>query len=78
MADERLKMMEKPVNKYRDLGPLLIKLEGAVVGTSTGRSPRMHSYYLYWEKLIYNSLLKVRPSQQTLCPCLWCLLCHLF
>ena len=35
--------------KYHGIGPLLIKVEGLVVYTNTGRSPHLKEYYAYWE-----------------------------
>ena len=46
--------------KYHAIGPLLIKVEGLVVSTNTGKSPRLKQYYAYWEKRIFDALLKVR------------------
>jgi dynein heavy chain len=42
--------------KYHAIGPLLTKVEGLVVNTNTGRSPRLASYYLYWERRVFDSL----------------------
>ena len=48
------------VRKYHGIGPLLIKVEGLVVFTNTGRSFRLEKYYAYWEKRLFNSFVKVR------------------
>jgi dynein heavy chain len=45
--------------KYKLIGPLITKVEGLVFGSNTSRSPKMASYYAYWEKEIYNTILKV-------------------
>ena len=45
--------------KYRAIGPLLTKMEGLVVHTNTGNSPRLHAYYAYWERKVYDTLTKV-------------------
>ena len=45
--------------KYKLIGPLITKVEGLVFGTNTSRSSKMASYYAYWEKEIYNTILKV-------------------
>lgn len=42
--------------KYHAIGPLLTKVEGLVVNTNTGRSPRLVPYYLYWERRAFDSL----------------------
>ena len=52
--------MESLARKYRAIGPLLTKMEGLIAHTNTGKSPKMHAYYAYWETRIYDALLKVR------------------
>ena len=51
--------MEGLARKYHAIGPLLTKMEGLVAHTNTGKSPKMHHYYVYWEAKIYDALLKV-------------------
>ena len=36
--------------------PLLGKVEEAVAGTNTGRSPQLRDYYAHWEKEVLNGL----------------------
>ena len=60
---ERAKDFEILARKYRAIGPLLTKVEGLVANTNTGRSTKLHQYYAYWERKIYESLSKVRLSQ---------------
>ena len=45
--------------KYKLIGPLITKVEGLVCGTNTSRTPKMVTYYAYWEKEIYNTIYKV-------------------
>lgn len=45
--------------KYRAIGPLLTKMEGLVVHTNTGRSPKLQPYYAFWENAVYEALTKV-------------------
>ena len=45
--------------KYHAIGPLLIKMEGLVVYSNTGKSPRLMHYYSYWERRVYDALVKV-------------------
>ena len=45
--------------KYHAIGPLLIKMEGLVVYTNSGKSPRLKAYYAHWEKKIFDSIIKV-------------------
>ncbi|XP_067660223.1 dynein axonemal heavy chain 10-like [Haliotis asinina] len=56
---ERGKDFEILARKYRAIGPLLTKMEGLVVHTNTGRSPKLHQYYSYWEKKVYEALTKL-------------------
>ncbi|XP_057295129.1 dynein axonemal heavy chain 10-like [Hydractinia symbiolongicarpus] len=57
---ERIRVhdMESLARKYRAIGPLLTKMEGLVAHTNTGKSPKLQQYYSYWEKRIFQSLLK--------------------
>ncbi len=48
------------VRKYHGIAPLLIKVEGLVIFTNTGRSLRLAKYYSYWEKRLFNSFVKVQ------------------
>lgn len=45
--------------KYKLIGPLITKVEGLVCGTNTSASPKMVTYYAYWEKKIYDTILTV-------------------
>ncbi|XP_052801261.1 dynein axonemal heavy chain 10-like isoform X3 [Mya arenaria] len=56
---ERSKDFEILARKYRAIGPLLTKMEGLVVHTNSGKSPKLHQYYAHWEKKTYNALLKL-------------------
>ncbi|XP_033627732.1 dynein heavy chain 10, axonemal-like [Asterias rubens] len=56
---ERMHTFEQLARKYRAIGPLLTKMEGLVVHTNTGRSPRLQAYYGYWEMRVYASLTKL-------------------
>ncbi|KAI9009714.1 dynein heavy chain and region D6 of dynein motor-domain-containing protein [Gaertneriomyces semiglobifer] len=44
------------VQKYKSIGPLLIKMESLVAGTNTGRSKVLTEYYAHWEKRVFNAL----------------------
>ena len=48
--------------KYHAIGPLLIKMEGLVVYSNTGKSPRLKDYYSYWERRVFDSLVSVSWS----------------
>ncbi|ELU10552.1 hypothetical protein CAPTEDRAFT_221643 [Capitella teleta] len=56
---ERAHDFEILARKYRAIGPLLTKVEGIVVHTNTGKSPKLHQYYAYWERKIFNSLTRL-------------------
>lgn len=45
--------------KYKLIGPLVTKVEGLVFGTNTSCSAKMTSYYAFWEKEIYNTIVRV-------------------
>ncbi|EDV22455.1 uncharacterized protein TRIADDRAFT_50643 [Trichoplax adhaerens] len=59
LEKSRTREIEHLVAKYQDIGPLLIKIEGNVVNTNTGKSPRLQSYYFYWENKVYDALTKM-------------------
>ncbi|XP_030074215.1 dynein axonemal heavy chain 10 [Microcaecilia unicolor] len=56
---QRSKDVEHLARKYSAIGPLLTKMESLVMHTNTGRHPKMMSYYLFWERKLYNSLTKM-------------------
>ena len=51
--------------KYHAIGPLLIKVEGLVVYSNTGKSPRLMHYYSYWERRVFDALIKVNYTSYT-------------
>jgi dynein heavy chain len=67
METYRADVIEQLVRKYKDISPLLIKVEEAMFGTNTGRkwSERlkdgswrqgMESYYAHWEQQVFSAL----------------------
>ena len=56
-------MMGTLVRKYHGVGPLLIKVEGLVSQSNTGRSSKLRNYFSYWEKRVFNALVKVGASR---------------
>lgn len=56
---ERLAIIDELVRKYKTIPPLLGKVEEAIAGTNTGRSEQLASYYLHWERAIFNALTKM-------------------
>ena len=49
------------VRKYHGVGPLLIKVEGLVSHSNTGRSSKLRNYFFYWERRVFDALVKVWP-----------------
>lgn len=52
----RLSTVESLVKRYRTIPQLLGKMEEIVVGSNTGRAPKMAPYYQYWERTIFHAL----------------------
>ncbi|TYZ50849.1 hypothetical protein PybrP1_008863 [[Pythium] brassicae (nom. inval.)] len=61
----RMQRIEELVQNYRSIGPLLIKVEEIVAGVNTGASPKMATYYMYWERRIFNAITKMIISSMT-------------
>jgi dynein heavy chain len=59
MEKQNALTIEDLVRKYKTIGPLLGKIEGIIEHKNTLRSPRMKSYYLFWERRIFNALNRV-------------------
>ena len=60
------------VRKYHGIGPLVIKVEGLVELTNTGQSERLSQYYQYWEKRMFDSLVK---ASVCVCMCVYMHVC---
>ncbi|NXA03995.1 DYH10 protein, partial [Sapayoa aenigma] len=56
---ERAKDVANMVRNYSAIPPLLIEVEGRVANTNTGKSPKLASYYAYWENRIYQVLTQL-------------------
>ncbi|NXL10089.1 DYH10 protein, partial [Mesembrinibis cayennensis] len=56
---ERAKDVAQMVRKYTAIPQLLIKVEGRVANTNSGKSPKLTSYYAYWENRIYQVLTQL-------------------
>ncbi|KAI7844971.1 hypothetical protein COHA_001338 [Chlorella ohadii] len=52
----RQQVVDGLVARYRGVGPLLVKVEELVAGTSTGKSPCLAGYYAYWERRLYGAV----------------------
>ncbi|KAG9487629.1 hypothetical protein GDO78_007442 [Eleutherodactylus coqui] len=59
IENERSKDVEIMVRKYTAIGSILIKIEGLVVNTNTGKNPQMAQYYAFWENKVYTTLTKM-------------------
>ena len=56
---EHLEAMYKELlAKVSLMAPLLIKVEEILVATRTQRAPRLTSYYLHWEKKLFEAVGK--------------------
>ncbi|NXW65945.1 DYH10 protein, partial [Eurystomus gularis] len=56
---ERAKDVAHMVRKYSAIPQVLIKVEGRVANTKSGKSPKLTSYYAYWENRIYQVLTQL-------------------
>ena len=52
------KMYGELMDKVSLMAPLLIKVEEILVATRTRRAPRLSSYYLHWEKKLFEAVGK--------------------
>ncbi|NXL71450.1 DYH10 protein, partial [Leptocoma aspasia] len=56
---ERATDVEQLVRKYSAIPQLLIEVERRVAHTDSGKSPKLASYYAYWENRIYQVLTQL-------------------
>ncbi|NWX18280.1 DYH10 protein, partial [Aegotheles bennettii] len=56
---ERAKDVAHMVRKYTAIAQLLTEVEGRVASTKSGKSPKLNSYYAYWENRIYRVLTQL-------------------
>jgi dynein heavy chain len=56
MDAHRQVRLGKLTQRYRSIGPLLVKVEEIVAGTNLGRHPRLRRYYRHWEGRLYNAI----------------------
>lgn len=45
--------------KYNDIGPIITKTEHLIMETSSGKARCMADYYMYWERKVLDSLVKM-------------------
>ncbi|NXH46249.1 DYH10 protein, partial [Dicaeum eximium] len=56
---EQAKDVEQLVRKYSAIPQLLIEVERRVAHTDSGKSPKLASYYAYWENRIFQVLIQL-------------------
>lgn len=56
---ERAKTVNLLSRKYADIGPLITKTEHLIMETSSGKAKCMADYYMYWERKVLDSLIKM-------------------
>ncbi|KAF4798840.1 Dynein-1-alpha heavy chain, flagellar inner arm I1 complex [Turdus rufiventris] len=56
---EQAKVVEQLIKKYSAIPQLLIEVERRVANTNSGKSPKLTSYYAYWENRIYQVLTQL-------------------
>ncbi|NWY37943.1 DYH10 protein, partial [Sylvia atricapilla] len=56
---EQAKEVEQLVKKYSAIPQLLIEVERRVASTNSGKSPKLASYYAYWENRICQALTQL-------------------
>uniref|UniRef100_A0AAY4CET6 Dynein heavy chain tail domain-containing protein n=1 Tax=Denticeps clupeoides TaxID=299321 RepID=A0AAY4CET6_9TELE len=56
---ERMKDVNVLSGRYTAIGPLLTKMESLILQTSTGKAKHMAPYYAYWERKVFDSLIKM-------------------
>uniref|UniRef100_A0A3B3TNK4 Dynein axonemal heavy chain 10 n=1 Tax=Poecilia latipinna TaxID=48699 RepID=A0A3B3TNK4_9TELE len=59
---ERVKTLALPISKYTDIGFLITKTEHLILGTSSGKAKSMANYYTYWERKVFDSIVKMVVS----------------
>ena len=70
---KRTTRLEELVNKYKSIGPLLLKVEGIVAQTGSSMSPSLSGYYVYWERKIFNAITKMTIDAMTATQDLLCM-----
>lgn len=55
---ERNDKTNKIQKLYDSIGPIMIKLESLILGSFTGESDKMRSYYTHWEKEMFSALMR--------------------
>lgn len=56
---ERAKTVNFLIRKYADIGSLITQIEHLIMETSSGKAKFMAKYYMYWERKVLDSLIKM-------------------
>ncbi|KAM6931388.1 dynein axonemal heavy chain 10 [Xenentodon cancila] len=59
IEQERVKTVALLSRKYSDIGNLITKIEHLILGTSSGKAKSMVPYFMYWERKVLDSLVKM-------------------
>lgn len=59
VEDERMREFDSLALRYKAIGPLLVKMEGLVTLSNSGKNPKLQQYYAHWERKIYQSITTV-------------------
>uniref|UniRef100_A0A3Q2PNV9 Dynein axonemal heavy chain 10 n=1 Tax=Fundulus heteroclitus TaxID=8078 RepID=A0A3Q2PNV9_FUNHE len=59
IESERVKTLALLVSKYTDIGFLITKTEHLILETSSGKAQCMATYYVQWERKVFDSLVKM-------------------
>nr|XP_046243361.1 dynein axonemal heavy chain 10 [Scatophagus argus] len=59
IEQERAKTVNLLSKKYAEIGPLITKTEHLIMKTSSGKAECMAHYYMYWERRVLDSLIKM-------------------
>uniref|UniRef100_T1JML4 Dynein-1, subspecies f n=1 Tax=Strigamia maritima TaxID=126957 RepID=T1JML4_STRMM len=58
LEKRRERELELLVRKYRSIPPIMTKVEALILQTNTSKAAQFQYYYSYWERRIYNALVK--------------------
>jgi dynein heavy chain, axonemal len=59
IEQNRQKVVDTLVRRYKSINPHLCKIEELVAGTNQGKSPLLKQFYSHWERELYHALRTV-------------------
>nr|VZI42326.1 unnamed protein product [Spirometra erinaceieuropaei] len=68
MADERNKLFDDLALKHASIGRLLVKCEGLIFNSATGKHPKMVPMYEYWEKRVFDAVYQTSQVEKWMSP----------